>query len=335
MKRNGLFRILTVAVAVWVFFSCVSLSIFAEETDPAEAGPVQGETKANPADNKPAAPVETKKSEHAKKETVRISYSVFGKITAAGAPVGQLLTQPKEDPKKDGYTFLYWYIKDEENNPKCEPFDFKGTIITGPLTLTALFIQEKNAEESEQAVEDINGKAGISPEIQAPGAGVPAEKADEPEEITKPVKEPVSHLVIKQENNTYEADLEPELETSEPVFTAEEDFSVFDIPAGKDTAAEQTVRSVTYHYILPHIMHEGDELTLYGILNGYEGCELEYQWMRSEDEGGTWISVENGTSVNYTFAISKELLKNYWKLCVSVIYDPWVTSDSSIEEPLS
>jgi len=62
----------------------------------------------------------------------------------------------------------------------------------------------------------------------------------------------------------------------------------------------------------------GDQVTLYGRVEGYEGAvDMQYQWQYSPDGGESWLEQEGATSLNYTFTMTEENMAYLWRLTVS------------------
>ena len=62
------------------------------------------------------------------------------------------------------------------------------------------------------------------------------------------------------------------------------------------------------------VMEEGAIVTLTSKLEGFEGCEVYYQWQR--DRGNGFEDMPGATSATYSFAATAETLSWGWRLIV-------------------
>lgn len=62
------------------------------------------------------------------------------------------------------------------------------------------------------------------------------------------------------------------------------------------------------------VMEEGATVTLTSKLEGFEGCEVHYQWQR--DRGNGFEDMPGATSATYSFAATAETLSWGWRLIV-------------------
>ena len=62
------------------------------------------------------------------------------------------------------------------------------------------------------------------------------------------------------------------------------------------------------------VMEEGATVTLTSKLEGFEGCEVHYQWQR--DSGNGFEDMPGATSATYSFAATSETLSWGWRLIV-------------------
>ena len=110
--------------------------------------------------------------------------AVSGLPAPAGGRWGEALTVP-ENPSREGYTFVGWYI-----DPACEQaFDF-NTPITGSMTLYALWLEDKEPVPEETVPEE------TVPEETVPEETVPEETVPEETVPEEPVPEEPGPKVV-------------------------------------------------------------------------------------------------------------------------------------------
>ena len=120
-----------------------------------------------------------------------------------------------------------------------------------------------------------------------------------------------------------EEDTEEPAEAEEP---AEEEPTEAEEPAEKEPVAEEPVaeepvaeeepveKKVTIFSSRRTVMNDGEEIYLTSKIEGFDGCEVIYQWECDQGEGFRNIQDANGDT--YMFIASVETLSWKWRLTV-------------------
>ena len=168
-------------------------------------------------------------------------------------------------------------------------------------------VEEKKEEPAQEKAEEAGSKGGESPAREE-----------------------------KEEPGTSEEEREPETDISEePEYKAEADETVTESgtetpdtgadPVPEEEAAEENLIDIIEEggkrvYIFcsrSPVMKKGDLVELTSRLEGFDGCEVHYQWECDKHDGQGFQGVENATEDSYAFEASVETLSWDWKLTVS------------------
>lgn len=313
MKKN-LVRMLAVLTALLIAVSCVGASAVAEEPAPNAVAQTAGE--------------QTEATEEAVEQAEPIVFTVEfitdDEIKEVKLNQGETLKQPL-DPVKDGYTFLYWYVA-KPKQEEIKPFVFDREVVCD-LELVAQFA------EIEVIIEDAEPAESEEEIFEEPAADAPKE---EPSAETAG-GEALDILIIDDEdpapadgeNVAAEEYAAGEPTLSEGESTDEDVVVVEDEPAAEATEvkeiAEEEVplagpapqRTVSVQCDAGAQMAEGTMITLTGVLSGFDGCDIAYQWQC--DSGNGWENVEGANSLTYSFSANAQTLNYGWRLSVTVL----------------
>lgn len=64
------------------------------------------------------------------------------------------------------------------------------------------------------------------------------------------------------------------------------------------------------------VVIEGEIITLYSRLIGFEGVEVHYQWQVDRGEGAGWEDVEGATGPEHSFVARKDTILYSWRLTI-------------------
>ena len=112
-----------------------------------------------------------------------------------------------------------------------------------------------------------------------------------------------------QTEETGETDAQPEEKPEETLFEEEE---------AEEAPADGTVeRKVLIKSSRKEVVIEGEIITLYSKLVGFDDVEVHYQWQVDRGDGEGWVNVEGATGPNHQFVARKDTILYSWRLIVS------------------
>ena len=149
---------------------------------------------------------------------------------------------------------------------------------------------------------------------EAPKAEEPAKEESPCEEVTEEVKVVEAEAVEEvTEEVTEQAAEEVAEEVTEEI--AEEVAEEVTEEIAEEVAPEaETERSVYVYVRAPEELHLGDKITLVSVLQGYEGCQVTYQWQVNKGSGFEDIKGANGST--YSFAANESTLSYEYRVMV-------------------
>jgi len=109
-----------------------------------------------------------------------------------------------------------------------------------------------------------------------------------------------------QDEETEEPDAEAEEEPEEAIFEEEE------APADGTVERKVLIKSSRKEVVI-----EGEIITLYSKLVGFDDVEVHYQWQVDRGDGKGWVDVEGATGPNHQFVARKDTILYSWRLIVS------------------
>lgn len=66
----------------------------------------------------------------------------------------------------------------------------------------------------------------------------------------------------------------------------------------------------------PDVVIEGEIITLYSRLTGFDDVEVHYQWQVDRGEGAGWEDVEGATGPEHSFVARKDTILYSWRLTI-------------------
>jgi hypothetical protein len=66
------------------------------------------------------------------------------------------------------------------------------------------------------------------------------------------------------------------------------------------------------------VVVEGEIITLYSKLVGFDGVEVHYQWQVDRGDGNGWVDVEGATGATHSFVARPDTILYNWRLIVTV-----------------
>ena len=126
-----------------------------------------------------------------------------------------------------------------------------------------------------------------------------------------------------------EQDLQPEEEMPEPVQEEqpeepepepEELFEEELEDEGEEEeakAADEVERKVLIRSSRGDTVVEGEIITLYSKLVGFDGVEVHYQWQVDRGDGEGWVDVDGATGEEHSFVARKDTILYSWRLTIS------------------
>ena len=108
-----------------------------------------------------------------------------------------------------------------------------------------------------------------------------------------------------QDEETGDTDAEAEEEPEEPIFEEEE------APANGTVERKVLIKSSRKEVVI-----EGEIITLYSKLVGFDDVEVHYQWQVDRGDGEGWVNVEGATGPNHQFVARKDTILYSWRLIV-------------------
>ena len=176
-------------------------------------------------------------------------------------------------------------------------------VLVSLMVIGSFFANSCLAEEIEEVSEKVEEKVEVKEEKTEEKV---EEKVEEKIEIEE---EEVEEIEETETEETIEEETEEiaEEEVTEEITEEEETIE-------EEITEEETERSVSVKVRCSEELHLGDKVTLESELNGYEGCEVEYQWQVNKGEGFEDISGANGSS--YSFSADEESLGYDYRVVV-------------------
>lgn len=86
-------------------------------------------------------------------------------------------------------------------------------------------------------------------------------------------------------------------------------------PSPEDTPAPE--RSIKIHDNVGSMVHYGDQITLTGVLTGYDDLSYALQW-QIRDDGGSWRDISGANDTSYSFELSADNATSEWRLVVDI-----------------
>lgn len=320
------------AIAFWtalfVVFSCAGMTAWAAGADATAPEPqpteiVLSET-VTPQIAETAAPTpEPEPAEDPTEEPAaelpafcKATLIVNGQITEVLVAKGQKLVRP-DTPHLDGHTFAHWFdAKDTVHKAK---FDFDREI-NEDIQLVALFVRDAGGEEQE---EDASGEADD-------GAGEEGAGEEGAVDLSgiQPGSDPIIVndleivIVVNAEDGGEPVPAEP---TETPEGTVEVEDSEPDDEPGETIVPDETVplagpaveRKVVISCVTGGQVKEGAQITLFGVLSGFENCKYALQWQYNAGNG--WVDVKGATELKHTFTLTMENFRYNWRLAVTIL----------------
>ena len=245
--------------------------------------------------------------EHTEKPAVHEAEAAAPQVEEQAAPVAEPVREPEEEPAP---VAVPEKASEEETAEATDGKDEEFEEIPADEP------EASSSGETEPEPEEKSGEA--VPEAEKESAGSTEERKEEPaaeqryEAAPTEKAEREARPAAKQE----EAEIAPEV-TEEAEIEIELDEAEEEI---EETLIEiiQTGSKVVYVYCVRNtMMTEGTPIVLTSRLEGFEGCEVHYQWMCDKHDGHGFQPVPNATGDTYTFGANVESLSWNWKLEVS------------------
>lgn len=220
------------------------------------------------------------------------------------AEEGSKVDMPIFTPILDGHTFLFWQDVNAELEAGVEgpvEFLFPVDVITQDTTLMAVYQANPVVEEEPAAKEE--------PEILDLDSAVVDESIEGNKIIGKrdETLDGLSILIIE------------DIEEEEEIIL--EELEEDDLPlAGPDFLMAPVLNSYAVNVYSDHgdCMQEGDIISLWGELVGFDGMDVALQWQYSAD-GATWVNVPGAEGINHSFAATIETVNYAWRLAATVV----------------
>ena len=137
-------------------------------------------------------------------------------------------------------------------------------------------------------------QAGQQENPEEPEIGWDADSGEEDETVTEPEGEP--------ETETPNEGTSPE-ETSEGNPEPEAD--------------PMPERKVQIKSSRKDVVIEGEIITLYSRLTGFDDVEVHYQWQVDRGDGAGWVDVEGATGSEHSFVARKDTILYSWRLTIT------------------
>ena len=68
----------------------------------------------------------------------------------------------------------------------------------------------------------------------------------------------------------------------------------------------------------PDVVIEGEIITLYSRLTGFDDVEVHYQWQVDRGDGNGWVDVEGATGATHSFVARPDTILYNWRLLITV-----------------
>ena len=95
--------------------------------------------------------------------------------------------------------------------------------------------------------------------------------------------------------------------------------TLFEEEEAEETPADGTVeRKVLIKSSRKEVVIEGEIITLYSKLVGFDDVVVHYQWQVDRGDGEGWVDVEGATGPNHQFVARKDTILYSWRLIVTV-----------------
>ncbi len=95
------------------------------------------------------------------------------------------------------------------------------------------------------------------------------------------------------------------------IFTSE----VFSIP--KERVEQTILQQPGEDTSRPDVVIEGEIITLYSRLTGFDDVEVHYQWQVDRGEGAGWEDVEGANGPEHSFVARKDTILYSWRLTIT------------------
>ena len=227
---------------------------------------------------------------------------------------GNRASKPFADPILDGYNFLYWVDKDDlsefnmeasmemlKADVEYEGFDFDLSYIYHNTVLVAAFekIEEPVIVETENNNSENDNEEAANNEQQSESSKENANKENESDLL-------LGDLFSDKEKEGVVVDVKKEGDLV---------VAIIDVPATiEQTEVPQGTVEVTSNR--SGIIMAGETISLQGIVDGFEGATLSFQWETNAGDG--WETVQGATEQTYEFVADETNVNNVWRLMVKV-----------------
>lgn len=230
-------------------------------------------------------------------------------------PENGRIEKPSFTPEIEGYAFQFWYNPEQEfEDDIIVEFTF-GEAPTEDLRLNALYL--KNAvSESEEA----EGEPG-EPEYLTVPEKTPEEQAIADREIIDmcdfitiiedPQDEEAEDVVVVDDEESEGVVLVDDEEDEETVI---EEIGETEVPLAGPSTEDCRIILGSNH---GGCVVEGESLTVWAELIGYEPFEVSLQWLYNDGTG--WVEMEGATEASYTFVATRENVNYDWRLAVTIL----------------
>ena len=109
----------------------------------------------------------------------------------------------------------------------------------------------------------------------------------------------------------------PEPPQEEIVEEPEPEEEVFEEEPEEETTESRPDRKVLIKSSRGETVVEGEIITLYSKLVGFDDVEVQYQWQVDRGDGEGWVDVEGATGPEHSFVARKDTILYSWRLTIS------------------
>ena len=89
-------------------------------------------------------------------------------------------------------------------------------------------------------------------------------------------------------------------------------------PAAKSEEPEEKKREVRVYSSQGSVATEGDLITLYSELIGFDDEPVIYRWQVDRGDGKGWVDLPEGNRAKYSFPANRETVQYRWRLIVDI-----------------
>lgn len=206
-------------------------------------------------------------------------------------PSDEVLVDPQLEMQKEGHVFAHWYIIDPEAEA-IVPYEFGCTVTENTVLLPWFTKVEDTAEEGATSAPEQDGSTESEELKSQNGEGQDDGSETAPDLENVEIEGAIAVVIVE------DPEIEEPSEDDEPV----EDLSNYTVEVFSSHDAN---------------IAEGEVVTLWATLTGFEGRNVQMQWQYYHD--GAWQNAQGANGLTHSFGATKDTVNYDWRLLVEFV----------------